>query len=210
MTGQFDHIKTNSTSQLEFVPLGNIDRNFSETDKSDLLRKDYKIVKNNSGLPGMKSSYDDNSTQIKSVHFDQQLNNRFEELLDSINAEIYDEADETRTIRIILEMLYKYRDNFIQTLMLQIISNYADPTLTSELLSKLGAISKSIDSKNSITWLLRCCLTNSNPKIRYGAILGLSYMKSNSLLSPLRIALKNEDNPILKKVIENLISKIAP
>ena len=184
----------------------------SETNNPHIVTREHEAIKNTTLYPGYIGMPYRSQTETKTIkysnEFEKKFDDKFYQLILDLNNEIYEDSDENTTFNKLSEILNEYGEYFIQSVLASILYNRYDPILLSKILSKLGPIGQQSYYVKSILWILQCSIFLDNPKIKYGAILGLSYIKPKSALSRLELAFRNESNPILKTDIENLISKI--
>jgi len=128
-------------------------------------------------------------------------------LIETIESEMRDETDEQDTLILLMDIIIKHKKYFVQYMISLINERKVDFNTASEQLLKLGIINRKLKDID-IAWFLHWCLFYEDSRLRYGALLGISYVRAPNSLPYLETALRNEDVEVLKKDFGRLIDKI--
>lgn len=90
-----------------------------------------------------------------------------------------------------------------------IVGGQVNDELASEALRWMGHMGDHYPSYEGRRWLLEKCLFSSSPRIRDGAVLGLSFLEDPHAIDFLRQAMEREPNPALAEDMEEVISSLS-
>lgn len=85
-------------------------------------------------------------------------------------------------------------------------SNQVNTTITGEFLRQIGSIENN-DFLESQLRILKKFLSHKSPRVRDGAIMGLSYLKSDQVIPILDSAILTESDQFLLKVIQKILNR---
>lgn len=115
--------------------------------------------------------------------------------------------DEDLTNNNIIEWIEKYGKYALDTIFQYYRTGSLKDSLLSEILISVGQVN-SYWSYNGRVGLLEYFLQDNSPKIRYGAIVGFSYINSKESFLVISTALKKEKIPILKNILKSVLNEL--
>lgn len=157
--------------------------------------------------PIYDSSGSNLTSDVNQDYHDLAFKEEINHLIETIESEIGDETDEQDTLILLVDIIIKHGKYFVQYMISFINERKVDFNTASELLLKLGIINRKLKDID-IAWFLHWCLFCEDSRLRYGALLGISYVRAPNSLPYLETALRNEDVEVLKKDLKRLIDKI--
>ena len=161
-------------------------------------------VGSNLGLIGVLSNVEGSST-LKTL-----IGDALKELSEIVySVSLYTENDEINPEfrEKMMKWFIKYNHFATEIIDSFITDHSGDDSLNIELLELLGEINDASSFKERVI-LLNNYLQNKNPKLRYGAIKGISNTNSTQLKTNLEASLKRETVPILKNTLFSILEQL--
>ena len=118
---------------------------------------------------------------------------RLADLLNSCDGESIEAGIESLPARALKNLIQNYKDEVITEIACQLNGKSLDPDVFQEILSWLGQISHTTTHAHR-RWLLEKALLNESETIRYGSLIGLSFLDDPKSLPSVRRAMKIETN----------------
>lgn len=190
---------TNATSKENFNSLVN-----SPSGRTSI---NSEIELESSGESIYLSTNSNETSETSKDYHDSTFKDKIAYLIETLESELIGDRNEQDTFILLTDILIYDNKYFVQYIMTLINEHRLNFNTVSELLLKLGIINSKINDTD-IEWLLHWFLFHEDSRLRYGAMLGISYVRSPNSLPYLEIALKNEDVEVLKKDIIRLINRI--
>jgi hypothetical protein len=128
-------------------------------------------------------------------------------LLNSCDDEILDQGIESSAAKTLQVLVQLHTDDIITEIACRLAGKPRNALIFQEVLSWLGQIDHQT-TRSHRRWLLEKALSNESETIRYGAIMGLSYLDAFESLIAVRKARQVETNPHLRRLVESLEAQL--
>lgn len=135
------------------------------------------------------------------------IDEEFKNILKNKSLETEDYEEDTFFNDSLLEWIEKYGKYALDSLLQYYKANLLKDTVVSEALITVGKVN-SYWSYNGRLSLLTYFLQDNTAKIRYGAIVGLSYMNSHEVSPYISTALEKENIPLLKNILRSVLDQL--